>query len=75
MNKNRTCGNSDTPVTRDRSAPVRWELIGSMGELVGTFDTATEAAEYAAKRFPDQEQDEDHTGKGWDVQVIGCDRA
>ena len=53
----------------------RYELIDKDGKKVPmTFGTAQAAAQHARAIWPDQEQDEDRTGKGWDVQVVGCDR-
>lgn len=73
MNENRTCDDSDAKLTRGRSGPVRYELIDKNGRIVGSFNTANSAGEYAKRTWPDQEQDEDRTGKGWDVQVVGCE--
>ena len=50
--------------------PVRYELIDKDGHPRGPhFETARECAELAARIYPDQEQDPDRTGKGWDIQV------
>lgn len=50
--------------------PVRFRLLGPDGTPVGwTFETAREAGEYAALRWPHLKQDEDRMGKGWDVEV------
>lgn len=55
--------------------PVRFELIDKDGNVVdwgnspAEFKRAADAARYARQRWPDQEQDPDRTGKGWDVQV------
>ena len=51
--------------------PVRYELIDKEGNVVGEFSSAFNAAEHAKFRWPDQHQDEDRTGAGWDVQVAG----
>jgi len=79
MNENRTCDDSDAKLTRPRSGPVRYEVVDKDGKVVrgpdGTrFYTAGGAAMWAMHLWPDQEQDEDRTGKGWDVQVAGCDQ-
>jgi hypothetical protein len=50
-----------------------YELIAKDGRVVGTFRTALEAADMARSAWPDQEQDEDRTGAGWDVQIAGCE--
>jgi hypothetical protein len=39
------------------------------GNPYGPFNDATEAARWAAKKWPDQEQDSDRTGKGWDITM------
>ena len=52
--------------------PVRYELIDKDGNSAGLFMTAQMAAEYAAAKWPDQEQDEDRTGAGWDIQIAGA---
>ena len=49
--------------------PVRYELVSYRGEIFGPYASVAEAAEAAKAKWPDQEQDEDRTGKGWDVQV------
>jgi hypothetical protein len=54
--------------------PTRYELIDKRGRVhVETFVSVLAAAECAKLIYPDQEQDEDRTGQGWDVQVVGCD--
>jgi len=67
----RTDSKVDTPVARGSSRPVRYELIDKDGNAVSgkEFDTAHAAGRYAQFLWPDQEQDEERTGKGWDVQV------
>lgn len=50
--------------------PVRYELIDKFGQIDGTYDTAAEAAFRAEHLWPDQEQDPDRTGKGWDIEVV-----
>lgn len=47
-----------------------FELIDKWGRKRGQFRTAKAAADWAAHLFPDQEQDPDRTGRGWDVQVV-----
>ncbi|WP_315731717.1 MULTISPECIES: hypothetical protein [unclassified Bradyrhizobium] len=69
-----------TPAARSRSGPVRFELIDKDGIPINAnggirfFVSATDAAAYARKLWPDQSQDEDRTGRGWDIQVMGADR-
>ena len=61
---------------RDRPhPPARYELIDKDGKVWSTFGSATLAADIAKQMWPDQEQDEERSGKGWDVQVVGCDRS
>ncbi len=68
----RTDSKRDTPVTRGRS---RYELVRWDGVISPMkFDTAAQAVEAAGYLWPGQPQDEDRTGKGWDVQVAGCDQ-
>jgi|KBSMisStaDraftv2_1062788.scaffolds.fasta_scaffold173708_3 hypothetical protein len=63
-----------TQEARGRSGPVRYEVVDKDGKTMkGAFRTAQEAGEAARWMWPDQEQDEDRTGKGWDVQVAGCE--
>ena len=52
----------------------RFELIDKDGNVVGQDPSAEFLADVAKIRWPDQEQDEDRTGKGWDIQVVGADR-
>lgn len=54
--------------------PNRYELIDKDGKVVGADSSVTLLADIARIRWPDQEQDEERSGKGWDVQVAGCDR-
>ncbi len=66
---------TDTPVTRGRSGPVHYEVVNKHGSVcVGKFSSAIAAGAAAREWWPDQEQDPDRTGKGWDVQVVGCDQ-
>ncbi len=58
---------------RDLENLTLYELIGADGKRRAIFKSAQQAAETAKRIWPDQEQDEDRTGKGWDVQVVGCD--
>lgn len=65
----RTDLKSGTPLTREGSRPVRYELIDKDGSLVNTAGSAAFLAQQAARLWPDQEQDPDRTGKGWDIQI------
>lgn len=74
MNKSPTRSDSDTPVTRGRSGPVRYELVDKDGHVLERkFSSALAAGLFANQFWPDQEQDEDRAGKGWDVQLAGCE--
>lgn len=76
VNMDRTDSKIDTPVTRGRSGPVRYEIIDKDGRRAPmTFGTAQAAAEHAKAMWPDQEQDEDRTGAGWDIQSPMAARA
>jgi hypothetical protein len=50
--------------------PTRYELIDKDGNKHGPFDTLDRAVNFAETRWPDQSQDEDRTGKGWDIAVV-----
>jgi hypothetical protein len=67
VNMVRTDSKSDTPLTRS----VRYAVVGPSGDVITGFDTAIHAVDWARRTWPGLEQDEDRTGKGWDVQVAG----
>jgi len=74
VNEVRSGSKIDTPVTEPSSGTVRYELIDKEGEpLLTIFETATKAAEMAKFMWPDHSQDEDRTGKGWDISVAGAE--
>lgn len=52
--------------------PVLYEIVAKDGIVHGPFESAKEAAEYAKHEWPDQEQDPERTGKGFDIQVVGA---
>jgi len=52
---------------------TQYEVVDYRGEIHGPFRNCIEAFAYADAKWPDQEQDEDRTGNGWDVQVVGCE--
>lgn len=53
--------------------PVRFELITKDGFVCPwQFPSAQAAADMARARWPEQTQDEEHTGAGWDIQVSGA---
>ena len=72
MNESRTCGNSDTQLTRGGSRVVRYEIVSYRGEIFGPYDSMEAAAQAAKEKWPDQHQDEDRTRAGWDVQIQGA---
>lgn len=71
MNEDRTCANPSTPRAQKGSGPVRVEVIDRFGQMHGPFKCLVDAAAYVKRMWPDQEQDEDRAGRGWDVQVVG----
>lgn len=51
-----------------------YQIVRANGEvLTAKFTSARQAAEQAKRLWPDQEQDPDRTGKGWDIQLVGVD--
>lgn len=60
--------------TQPGSRPVRYQLITKEGICWAgmEFNTAREAIYKASALWPDQSQDPERTGKGWDVQVVGA---
>lgn len=52
----------------------QYEVIDKDGQVHGPFHGIIQANAYCQEKWPDQEQDEDRTGKGWDIQVVGADR-
>lgn len=54
--------------------PTRYELIDKDGNVVATNVSAIHLGFVAGQLWPDQEQDEERSGKGWDVQVVGVHR-
>jgi hypothetical protein len=54
--------------------PTQYEVVSRLGHISQVkFASAQAVGAYARECWPDQEQDEDRTGKGWDVQVEGCE--
>lgn len=73
MNTKRTSGRSCAETVPPHR--TQYELVRADGVVSPMkFDTAAQAVEAAGYLWPDQEQDEDRTGKGWDIQVEGCDQ-
>lgn len=55
--------------------PARYELIDKEGKVYDKkFRSVADAAEVAKWYWPDQEQDPDRTGAGWDVQIAGASK-
>lgn len=50
---------------------ARFELIDRDGNAVAEASTVKELGQEAKRRWTDQERDEDRTGAGWDIQVVG----
>jgi len=50
--------------------PVRYRLLDREGIAFGPYPTAHAAALMASDLWPDQRQDPDRTGTGWDIEVI-----
>lgn len=48
---------------------VYYELIDKDGKFFGIFPSALAAAMIASVEWPDQQQDPERTGVGWDVQA------
>lgn len=55
-----------------KSVPHCFELVSYRGEIFGPYASIAETREAAKMKWPDQEQDEDRTGEGWDIQVAGA---
>ena len=74
MNASGTCADASTKQTRSVH-PTRYEVVNNMGIVSPMkFDTIGEAVKFAEYAFPNQEQDEDRSGAGWDIQIAGADR-
>lgn len=65
----RTDSKSGSRLTQPRSGFV---LINRDGFEICRNVSAAALAEHAKCLWPDQEQDPERTGKGWDVQVVGA---
>lgn len=62
-----------TQLTQPRSRPVRYGLIDKDGKSVATNSDAGWLVGLAGRLWPDQEQDPDRSGKGWDISVVGVE--
>lgn len=49
---------------------VQCEVIDHRGAVHGPFKNLERAAAFARSRWPNQDQDEERTGKGWDIQIV-----
>ena len=55
--------------------PNRYELIDKDGHTDGRrFESAAQLAEWARFLWPEQEQDPERTGKGWDISIVRAER-
>ena len=70
-NMDRTDSKIDTRLAHRSSRPVLFEIISYRGEHFGPFKSLAEARAWALDKWPHQEQDEERTGEGWDIQVAG----
>lgn len=59
-------------VSSSAVAVPRFEIVDKDGATLGPFGTMAEARTIAAHLLGDQ--DEDRTGRGWDIQAVGADR-
>jgi hypothetical protein len=69
VNMERTDRKIGTPLAQRGSRPVRYELVDKEGRVVNSAGNAAFLAEQAMRLWPDQSQDEDRTGNGWDIQT------
>lgn len=53
-----------------RPHPVRYELIDKDGKVVGESPSAQGLAIAAKDMWPDQQQDPERSGVGWDIQAL-----
>jgi hypothetical protein len=58
-------------VHRRTQVTTKYELVGRDGKIFGPYDSILEANRTAKEKWPDQNQDEDHIGDGWDIQIAG----
>ena len=65
-NNGLNCANT---VPRYNQVP-RYELVDKDGGVHGPFADMSMVRHYVWQHFPNQEQDEDRAGHGWDVQVV-----
>jgi hypothetical protein len=59
---------------KENSRVTNYEVIDKDGIAHGPFHNIIQASAYAQEKWPDQEQDEERSGNGWDIQIIGCDK-
>ena len=72
VNLEGTCAVIDTKLAQPGSPSVRYEIVSYRGEIFGPYDSMEAAAQAAREKWPDQHQDEDRTGAGWDIQIQGA---
>ncbi len=54
--------------------PPQFELIGPDGRKYGPYASRMAAVIEADWKWPGIEQDEDETGAGWNIRLVGADR-
>ena len=59
-------------MTQESSRVVRYELIDKAGVPVASAENVQHLALAAEIYLPNQHQDEDRTGAGWDIQIAGA---
>jgi len=59
-----------THMAHESSRLVRYRLLDREGIAFGPYPTAQAAADMARELWPDEQQDEDRTGAGWDIEVV-----
>jgi hypothetical protein len=74
VNEPGSSGKTDTPVTRERSAPVRslWVVRDHDDNIWGPFDNGGTASEWAKKKWPGiaQWQEGIEQDECWDVEAL-----
>jgi len=55
----------------NRKTPLLYELIDKDGHWAGSAYDPKWLAKQAKKCWPDQTQDDERSGKGWHVKVVG----
>ena len=50
--------------------PLRFRLLDKEGIAFGPYHTRQAAMDMARELWPEQEQDEDRAGLGWDIETV-----